>query len=289
MIQLTFKKLGALEQAILDDLQNKINVNQTFAEKVAHAQSLWNSKGGNRGEVAFTVIREELRKICVFTGVCNYCEQSEANDIEHIYPKSFFPEYTFDWNNYILACKQCNSGHKLDKGFVLDTNDELVELVRTHQPPHSAIAFINIRIEDPNSYMILNPKTYKFEIFTDLSKADFKKAWATREILELNTRDTLLAGRRSAENYYYNILERLIRILKSTNSDELEHALSPLDNLFDLNEPLDKLKDEILISYRKHISTYLHPSVWYTIKIVKSKTEKKWESIFKQLPQALNW
>ncbi len=25
-------------------------------------------------------------------GICNYCEQNESNDIEHINPKSFFPE-----------------------------------------------------------------------------------------------------------------------------------------------------------------------------------------------------
>ncbi|NJL59345.1 MAG: hypothetical protein HC887_06565 [Desulfobacteraceae bacterium] len=74
---------------ILDELQEEIDNESTFEEKVEKAGSLWKSKGGNEGEKAFEIIRKALYDMCVYVGICNYCEQNEANDIEHIHPKSF--------------------------------------------------------------------------------------------------------------------------------------------------------------------------------------------------------
>jgi uncharacterized protein (TIGR02646 family) len=177
--------------------------------------------------------------MCVFVGVCNYCEQSEANDIEHIHPKSFFPGRTFDWENYILACKQCNSGHKLDKAYVLNDFGELVELVRQEEPPFDSVAFINIRKENPQDYMLLNPLTHKFEILRDLSIADKNKAEATIKILELNERDTLIAARRSSARHFFEILERIVKISETGATRELEDLLTPYDTRFDLTRPLE--------------------------------------------------
>ena len=211
MIKLLSETLQAKEANFLIALQEEIDSKPTFAEKAAKAQSLWDSKGGVDGKKAFVEIRETLFKMCVFVGVCNYCEQSEANDIEHIHPKSFFPGHTFDWENYILACKQCNSGHKLDKGFVLNDADELLELVRKEEPPFDKIAFINIRKENPEDYILLNPLSHKFEIFRELSTADRHKAETTIKILELNDRDTLIAARRSSARHFFDLLERVVK------------------------------------------------------------------------------
>jgi len=289
MILLAPKALDKTEADVLEALQTRVDAEGSFAAKATRAQSLWTSKGNAAGKTAFIKIRERLEGMCVFVGLCNYCEQSEANDIEHIHPKSFFPQYSFDWENYILACKQCNSGHKLDKGYVLDDQDELIELIRTEEPPFAAIGFINIRTEDPQYFMLLNPLTYKFEIFSHISKAEKNKALATLRILELNERDTLLAARKSAARHYYDMLDRLIRILKSTSTVDLEAILTPYDDRFDLNRPLDDIKADLLASFKKYISTYQHPSVWQTIKLVHSKTNRQWKNLFEKLPDALNW
>ena len=119
MLQLdSNQKLTPNTQARLTTLQDQVNNEINFSDKSVKAQSLWINKSNSAIDKAtFEEIRAKLKKMCVSVGICNYCEQSEANDIEHIYPKSFFPDFTFVWSNYLLACKQCNTAFKLDKCF----------------------------------------------------------------------------------------------------------------------------------------------------------------------------
>jgi uncharacterized protein (TIGR02646 family) len=44
-------------------------------------------------------------------GYCSYCEMKidASLAVEHIQPKSHHPSLTFDWNNFLLACPNCNS------------------------------------------------------------------------------------------------------------------------------------------------------------------------------------
>jgi uncharacterized protein (TIGR02646 family) len=289
MIQLEFKQLDANEQNILTNLQAVVDKETTFEMKASKAADLWETKGSAAGKRSFKVIANTLSEMCVFVNVCNYCEQSEANDIEHIFPKSFFTHSAFLWENYILACKQCNSGHKLDKGFVLDGGNDLVALKRGIEPPFPTIAFINIRTEDPNDFMILNPTTFKFDILDNLSKADYNKADATLSILELNTRSTLLEARKSAARHYYEMLERLIRIKESKSIEELQGVLNPLDDKFDFTKQLEDIKSEIIENFRIYISTYQHPSVWHSIKRIQSHIHPKWKIIFDSIPEAASW
>jgi uncharacterized protein (TIGR02646 family) len=289
MIQLSKKDLSKDVQDELNRLQSQIDHQKGFTERIQKAQLLWNTKGGIRGKTAFNTISTDLLNLCVYIGVCNYCEQNEANDIEHIYPKSFFPESTFKWENYLLACKQCNSGIKLDQCHVLDQNSDVLKLQRGDEPPFQTISFINPRIETPNDYMILNTLSHKFEVFDELDKKRKNKAHSTLEILELNTRDILIQARKSAANHYYEKISRLARILNANTIDELAEALTPYDDLFDLNQPIDSIKNSIKDSYKKYISSYQHPSVWYSIKIIESQMNKKWQALFAQIPEALNW
>lgn len=51
-------------------------------------------------------------------GKCMYCEayirSTSFGDIEHIKPKSKFPELEFEWNNLGFCCQRCNN-NKLNK------------------------------------------------------------------------------------------------------------------------------------------------------------------------------
>jgi hypothetical protein len=97
MIQIVDKPLSNNALEILKTLQDTINSQATFKEKVEKAQSLWGTKGSVAGKNAFEEVKDTLASMCIYVEVCNYCEQSEANDIEHIHPKSFFPHATFVW------------------------------------------------------------------------------------------------------------------------------------------------------------------------------------------------
>jgi uncharacterized protein (TIGR02646 family) len=44
-----------------------------------------------------------------FHGKCAYCENIEARDIEHFYPKSRYPDRMFRWENFLWSCKNCNT------------------------------------------------------------------------------------------------------------------------------------------------------------------------------------
>lgn len=47
---------------------------------------------------------------------CAYCESKitaiDYGDVEHIKPKSRFPEKTYQWDNLTLACRKCNQNKK---------------------------------------------------------------------------------------------------------------------------------------------------------------------------------
>lgn len=47
------------------------------------------------------------------SGKCCYCESNVSHvypgDIEHIKPKSIFPNLTFDWDNLTFVCSKCNN------------------------------------------------------------------------------------------------------------------------------------------------------------------------------------
>ncbi len=56
-----------------------------------------------------------LRAMCNGPQRCMYCEESMATAIEHMRPRSSYPEATFVWENYLLACSTCNSKFKRDR------------------------------------------------------------------------------------------------------------------------------------------------------------------------------
>ncbi|MEA5467711.1 HNH endonuclease [Spirulina sp. 06S082] len=52
---------------------------------------------------------------------CSYCEMKipTALAVEHIQPKKIYPELELEWNNFLLACPNCNSTKK-DKDISLE-------------------------------------------------------------------------------------------------------------------------------------------------------------------------
>jgi uncharacterized protein (TIGR02646 family) len=277
-------------EEVLEKLQAIIDCEVSFEDQVTKAQSLWSSMKKKLGEKAFDELKVKLREQCVFVGTCNYCEESESSDIEHIAPKSFFPEQTFKWENYLLACKNCNSGFKLDQCFVLDDLGDVISVPRKIEPPFKELAFINPKTEDPNNFMILDTTyTFKFMVFDDLSKKDQNKAQKTIDILGLDVRDTLIVSRKETAIHLYQRLELLSRILKADSIEEIISMLAPNDDLVDPDVSLEMFKDETKNNFMRQIQKHKHPSVWYAIKKVESKMSPKWKKLFDEIPEALMW
>lgn len=285
MIKIPIKSLDTDTLSKLEKLQLKIDQESTFSQRASKAQSSWDRKSAT----TFRKVIDTLLLMNISKGICNYCEQNESNDIEHIDPKSFFPEKTFVWENYILACKQCNSGHKLDKCFVFDMNDDPKFLERNIEPFGKDVAFINPRTDDPTKYMIMTFPSYQFEILEGISQKQILIAQKTIDILELNTRAVLIEARKNAANYYFSILDRLVRIRAARTKKALKSILSPVDSLIDDTKSLKALKAEITESYKNHIISYQHPSVWYSIKKISSIIDPTWQRLFLEFPEAQNW
>ena len=43
-----------------------------------------------------------------FSGLCAYCERHCPGETDHFRPKRVFPELTYQWSNWLLACTPCN-------------------------------------------------------------------------------------------------------------------------------------------------------------------------------------
>ena len=289
MLQLVSKDLPKDVQSILESLQNKVNSAGTFKEKVTKAQSLWKSKGDAKGKIAFETIKKMLSEMCVSFKICNYCEQNEADDIEHITSKNYFPSQAFTWLNYLLACKHCNTALKLDKCYILDNNNQPILMKRGTEPHYNAIPiFINPRMEDPTQFMIINTRSFTFDIFPDLSKIDKYKADKTLEILQLD-HHTLSGARREMAKFYYHRMKLLVDLLDSSSITDMKHLLTPYDDLIDETQSLNQIKNTVKIILKREINNAKHPSVWYAIKRIESKVTPKWIHIFNKIPEALNW
>lgn len=283
------RELPFLISELLRQLQEQIDSKPIFEQKVATSKKLWKNKGGHKHTESFQQLRSILKQMSIAHGICNYCEHNEAFDIEHIAPKSHFPEMTFRWENLLLVCKECNTGYKSDQCKVIDTDGKLRSCQRGTPPPQGVFCFINPRIENPADFMLLNLETFTFEILPDLTPTNLAKAQATLDLLELNSRTVLIYTRKDCSKALYHLMANLVRILNAKSIDELSEILSPHEKKFDFSIPLEVLKAEIKENHKEFIAEMQHPSVWLAIKTVKSRTDPKWMAIFREIPEALDW
>lgn len=292
MIQLSSKDLTPTTVTHLDAVQSQIDSGTSFIEKVDRAQVAWNSKEGSIvKKTAFREIKDALIDMCVGVEICNYCENNEATDVEHIYPKSFFPKRTFHWENYLLACKTCNSGHKLDKFAVFSPtgSNTLTELVRNNQPATDDVVMIDPRTEDPLQFFWLDiqNKTFILDPRLNLNSRDKSRAEYTLKLLGLNDRDALVTARRTAAKYYLDRLERYVRARDAKTVDELEDCVQDPD-LVNQIVPLDQEKHRICQQIIVDIQTYAHPTVWHELKRQRNNLPKT-NLLFTSAPEALTW
>lgn len=230
--------------------QQTVDTAGTFQQQSHKAKSEFSARN-KIGNTAFDDIKEKLSDMCAGARRCAYCEDSMADEVEHIYPKTLYPSKCFQWGNYLYACGPCNGPKnnkfaifRNDNGQFQDVSPKLRQPIV--QPVSGRAVMIDPRTENGMDFCILDLNgTFKFTINPALLSGsdDYRRAdYTFNEILRLN--DQREALRKARKVAYDNYSARLYKY------DGLKKA--------GVNQGI--LDNQIL-----GIQTEAHPTVWKEI------------------------
>ena len=182
----------------------------------------------------FQAVRKVLSEMCSGARRCAYCEDSVADEVEHIYPKDLFPDKCYEWANYLYACGPCN-GPKNNQFAVFLPNGEMVVLGSNQEPPHDSSVVINPRLENGMDFCRLDLISFHFKIVAPAGTPEYLRAdYTFNTVLRLNIqREYLVEARENAYSeyksrlgFYYskkrnnapeNQLNKMVEQLKKSN------------------------------------------------------------------------
>ncbi len=269
MIRLPNRALPRQTQAELDACQKTLDALPDYAMRVKIAAQMFETHS-RKGNKTFDVIKNELTQMCSGAQRCGYCEDSAADEIEHIKPKSLYPEATFVWLNFLYACGACNRP-KNNRYAVFDPRTtKLVDARRRRNasvmpPPPGAPVLIDPRIEDPCDFLWLDLlRTFYFSPRAGINAIDYERAKYTIEVLRLNQRGYLRSARQQA---YADYLAQL----KQYRADR-DGGASHIE----------------LRAIETHIRGRSHPTVWSEMKRQRELIPAL-KKLFHDVPEALAW
>lgn len=268
MLHLSNRPLTPQAASELVQYQQQVDAQPTFPEKVAEAKRLFPQKN-KEDNPPFQEVRELLRAMSGATIRCNYCEDSAASEVEHIYPKHFYPEKCFVWENYCYACGPCNRP-KGNNFAVFEAATSLEKNLKTDipadsPPPPGQALLIDPRTEDPLKFLFLDTiNTFYFTPSPNLSPNDKRRAEFTIKLLGLNTRTHLVRARKNA---FVNFKARLFEYVSKKESG------TPPASLIDLE-----------VSFRSE----QHQTVWR--EMIRQRTfHREIDDLLNRAPEALHW
>ena len=134
MIRLPSLLLPAEARQILRRYQREVDDKPTYADRVEAADRLFKSRNTlpNR---TFRVVRLKLHEMCSGARRCCYCEDSCADEVEHVRPKSLYPEQVFVWENYLYSCGPCNGPKNNQYAVFARKGNKLVPVTRGKNDP----------------------------------------------------------------------------------------------------------------------------------------------------------
>jgi len=272
VIRLPEVTLEADARRQLDAWQRELNAASLFPDRVEKGKATFKLRNV-KSDKTFRRVRATLRRMCGGAVRCAYCEHSTPDEVEHIWPKDFYPERVFDWFNYLYACGTCN-GRKLNHWCVRDAQDNLHNLKRSETerssknygpPPVGDPMFIDPRDEDPMRFLRVDLlDTFEVAPRTGLDDHAQKRAVWTIEKLELNLREDLVGAR---ANHYFTYIDRLKQHIVDRDAGESEEDLH--------------LRVEC-------VRRMDHPMVWREMQRSHRKLPRIAE-LFVQAPEALSW
>lgn len=211
MIALPEISLPAPQSVGLSLLQVGINSLKDYPARVKGAKAGWECKPA----AIFDVVRDRLILMCSGNRRCVYCEDSFADEIEHMRPKDLYPSQAYLWENYLFSCGPCN-GPKSNRFAVVDPLGNLIDVTRSRRAPvvppvRGTYALINPRIENPLDFIWLDFMTYRYTSLAGISPVSKIRADYTIKTLRLNERDALVKGRKGACSGFLGRLERWVQ------------------------------------------------------------------------------
>lgn len=291
MLKLNSENLSQASIDYLTTLQNDVDGKATFKEKVERAVSLWSSKSSTK----FGNIKDKLKKMCVGIEICVYCENNEATDIEHIYPKKLYPEKAFNWENYLLACNKCNSHHKSDKFKIFNPQNsatvEDVALARGtyKKPANNDALFLSQRNDNPMDFLEIDfvNRTFFFDEKFPIGTREFERAKFTKDLLGLNSRASLVRARKNAANFFVERLEKYVNAKKAEDFEELEIAVDDFRNI-DKTADFQTEKSQILEAIKIDVLENPQPTVWKELLRQRANLPKT-NRLLNDAPEAITW
>lgn len=256
--------------------QAKIDALPSYKAQVLQSKRAWQSKKKSKAQKsAFNSVEKELQKIAPGKiRHCQYCESNIGTNIEHVYPKGWFPNLTFNWTNFLWACQQCNGIYKIAQFQLFEAPDSSKTInLRANKkfkaPPNEDAVFINPRVDNPMDYLILNLESGLFQIIAnDPRSRAYKRAQYTLATLRLNRRQHLASERQQAYHTYTQLL--------------VEYITARFESL-DL-----PLANKRCLQLQKTILSMPHPTVWKEMQR-QSNQIASLSAYFALAPEALAW
>lgn len=249
-------------QASLNEARDELERVGDYAARVQATEQHWK----NARTRVVKPVRAVLRSMCGEAEPCCYCESSIGAQVEHVRPKSLYPELTFDWLNLLLVCGGCNSIK--NAGFAVLIEGRAVKVARRSGPivPPLAgpMALVDLRREDPLDFFELNLELGVIRPRRRLDELGLERAKFTRKLLNLN-RDPLPTWRVQACGTFKARLEQYIS----------RRAQDPM------NPALAALKAELL--------RLPHQMVWREMKRQHLTASLDLRELFAHAPEALDW
>jgi hypothetical protein len=275
----------------LKEYQDEIDALSSFTDKREKAKSLFKSKNV-KPNVTFNIVKDRLTDMCSGARRCVYCEDSYADEVEHIRPKHFFPELCFVWTNYVYACGSCNSPKKSNFA-IFEEGGNIYEVATNPdaEPPKGEDAVINPRTEDPMNYCVLDLSgTFKFVIHPKLSDARkiYKADYTFNKLLRLN--GITKEDENLPEEEKRKLKDReLLRQAREEAYEDYKARFEKYNNEKKGNNDQTKLDKMI-----KGIKQKQHPTVWkemqrYFRENWLKQIDKELHKLFEESPEALNW
>ncbi|MBE2283120.1 MAG: hypothetical protein IAE77_06640 [Prosthecobacter sp.] len=209
MIQLPALALEKRAARKLKDWQAEVNALASYAARVQAGKQRFKSRNTKRN-ATFNHVKDVLSQMCQGARRCSYCEDSVADEVEHIMPKDLYPEGVFEWDNYLYACGPCNGPKNSEFAVLAGAPRKLVTVTRPDgapvtSPQAGSPALINPRTEDPLHFLFLDLlNTFAFDVRNAPAVTDDDRLRAdyTLRVLHLNDRDYLVKARRTAFGTY---------------------------------------------------------------------------------------
>ncbi len=236
MIQLAQQPLPSDAAKELQQYQQEVDAILPYKDRVQRGKKDF-SKYNKTDDRVFKSVRATLTLMCSGSRRCMYCEDSCADEVEHIKPKDLYPESVFKWENYLYACGICNrEKSNAFAVFVTGTGKKVIVTRKKDDPIVPPVAgdnvFLDPRIENPLSFLALDLRdTFKFVPFPGISPKERERAIYTRDTLQLD-REVLVEARRQAYgSYKARLHEYIVERNKGRDKSQLDQLVRSLQRL----------------------------------------------------------